>query len=275
MSSASFRNLLLQNKTFYVLSNIKPNTFEEIVKHIYTFSKWEFNGDLVDACCLLKSALDNDLEELAHSIIGKLLELPLEEVGLTSGTACFVYDVLRNTSSLDEGKLKDVVLSYICRNAKLILSLNSFLKLSLDGLLEVLGNDNLQVNSELDVFKAVVSWGMYTLTEAGKSFSPQNMQDVLRHPLQIVRFFFLSQFESEYYVQRMGFTTGNQGILPNDDEVDAGIKSSPVQPPGILSDKPGGSIVARAETPRKFSSSGSVRVCGDNLEPTMEDILRA
>ncbi|CAG7832999.1 unnamed protein product, partial [Allacma fusca] len=128
-----------------------------------------------------------------------------------------------NTSRLDEGKLKDVILSYICRNAKLILSLDSFLNLSLDGLLEILGNDHLQVNSELDVFKAVVSWG----------------------------------------------------IFPNDDEVDAGIEIIPVQPPGILSDKRAGSIDARAEAPWKFSNSESVRVCGDNLEPTIEDILRA
>ncbi|CAG7823171.1 unnamed protein product, partial [Allacma fusca] len=82
----------------------------------------------------------------------------------------------------------------------------------------VLGNDNLQVNSELDVFKAVVSWGMHTLTKLGKR---------------------------------------NQGILPNDDEADTGIKSSPVQPPGLLSDKRAGSVEAPAETPRKFANSES------------------
>ncbi|CAG7824778.1 unnamed protein product, partial [Allacma fusca] len=108
---------------------------------------------------------------------------------------------------------------YICRNAKLILSLNSFLKLSLDGLLEVLGNDNLQVNSELDVFKAIVSWG----------------------------------------------------FLPNDDEVDAGIKIIPVQPPGILSNELAGSIKAPAETSRKFAN----RFRRENFEPTMVDILQA
>ncbi|CAG7687871.1 unnamed protein product, partial [Allacma fusca] len=163
-----------------------------------------------------------------------------------------------NTSSLDEGKLKDVILSYICKNAKLVLILDSFLKLSLNGLLEVLGDDNLEVNSELDVFKAVVRWGMNSLSQNGKCVSPENLEEALKQPFEV----------------RMGFTTPRETITSSDNEVD-GESSFEMPPLGISSGQLPDSMEALARNRRACSNSERVQNGTDNLKPTMEDMLRA
>ncbi|CAG7719414.1 unnamed protein product, partial [Allacma fusca] len=259
-------------KNSYKLAGISPNIFQQIVKHVYTFSNWEFNGDLIDACSLLKASMDYDLEELTHSIHETISKLSPEEMGLSNDNACFVYDIIRHTESLDDGKLKDVILNYMCKNARSILTLDSFLSLSLEALLEYLGKDELDVETELSVFKAAVRWGMNSLSKNSMSFSPRNLRDILERPFECVRFTEMSKFELEHYVQRMGLLPAIQD--PSSSEVTDVKEVDGVNITRLFRNTEC-NHTGISEAPVNEYSKCSKLQSANKLEPTELDILRA
>ncbi|CAG7822140.1 unnamed protein product, partial [Allacma fusca] len=103
------------------------------------------------------------MDELLRIICKQISDLNFDRDRLIQNSnACFIFNVLRNTQCGEE-RLWEPVLSYICQNASAILKQNSFLELSTDSLVDILREDSLAVQSELEVFKLTMKWGMANL----------------------------------------------------------------------------------------------------------------
>ncbi|CAG7818675.1 unnamed protein product [Allacma fusca] len=89
---------------------------------------------------------------------------------------------------------------YILKNAASILRRDKFLELSSEELLDFLRADDLAVDSELDVYKALLRWGVHNLKKKSEQITTENMHLVLVTLFPVVRFYNMTKSEIRNYV---------------------------------------------------------------------------
>ncbi|CAG7716790.1 unnamed protein product [Allacma fusca] len=77
---------------------------------------------------------------------------------------------------------------------------DKFLELTSDVFLDFLSADDLVVDSELEVFKALLKWGVHNLKQQSKEITTVNMRNIMSSLIQAIRFPNMSKSEIINYV---------------------------------------------------------------------------
>ena len=129
------------------LKNLKAESFEKILKYIYT-GHIEINDktvfDYIESARILK--------------LDKLTKLCVEQASKLKLTSSNVIPVLTLAVDNNRSKLVDDCTTFIVSNASDVFKDPSFVKVPHSNLLTLLANDDLNI-TEIEVFQAVQKWG--------------------------------------------------------------------------------------------------------------------
>ncbi|CAG7826907.1 unnamed protein product [Allacma fusca] len=144
------------SNSIYKITDIAPKQFQCITQYLFGLYTWTFT-EMKEACFQIEAANRYELKGLNADLFKKLAKLVI------SGEATFDDDIACNAWILfkildDNGVLANSAREYILKNAVRILRGNTFLNLFPEDFLNILMDDELTVDSELDVYKAVLNY---------------------------------------------------------------------------------------------------------------------
>ncbi|CAG7718858.1 unnamed protein product, partial [Allacma fusca] len=189
VSSEPFCNILAETlckDPVWKIVDVASEQFECIVQYLFGNFTWKF-VTLEATCSQIEAANRYKLKGLSDELLDKMTEL------IKTGKEMFNDDVVCRAWSLftildTKMLLAESAQIYILKNADKILRGNKFLKMLSKDLLEILIADNLAVNCELDVYKAVLKWGVHSLKEQALQITTENMRTTLSSLMPAVRF---------------------------------------------------------------------------------------
>ncbi|KAL5285920.1 hypothetical protein ACFFRR_007538 [Megaselia abdita] len=172
MASAVFEDMFYgrnaANEKPIIINDLKADTFEDILHYIYT-DKWIVTT-FERACTLCHAAMKYMLPDLKTSCITYLQE------ELKPSNVCQGYEFAH---SIEATMLKKQCLELIRNKTKVILEEPNFYKISETTFLLILDQDYLDIDSEVDLYKALMKY--IELKEAGNETS----DDTVRHSLAV------------------------------------------------------------------------------------------
>ncbi|CAG7816225.1 unnamed protein product [Allacma fusca] len=180
------------------IGDVGARHFECIVHYLLGHFTWEFTT-MEDTCEQIQTANTYKLKGFNDELFERLARL------IISKTANFNNDVVCRAlglfSNLDQNDvLEKSARGYILKNAAIILRGDKFLELSSEDLLEFFISDDLAVDSELDVYKALLRWGVHNLKEKLEQITTENMQQSLVSLFPTLRFSNMSRSEIRNYI---------------------------------------------------------------------------
>ncbi|CAG7822162.1 unnamed protein product, partial [Allacma fusca] len=150
--------ILVQNGLNQI-TDVASKHFECIVQYLFGHFIWTFTT-MESACSQIEAANTYGLKALYDDLFEKLAQLVIKRLAVfNNGVACRAWVLFK---TLDKNNmLAETARDYILKNAAEILRGDTFLDLSKNDLLDILKDDNLAVESELDVYKALIRWGAH------------------------------------------------------------------------------------------------------------------
>ncbi|CAG7717841.1 unnamed protein product [Allacma fusca] len=210
ISSEEFQRILkLEEETLpgiILIPDVLPQQFEIIVQYICNSIPKELTfPNLLDPLGMLEAGRKFELEELQLNASTYYYKNICNGVmKFDAGTACVGFSV--KPSPIPEinrqiCNLRSAAKSFILRNGSFVLKTNSFSNLAQAKAAIILGNEQLVVESELEVFKALLRWGINNLKKEEKKCTSSNMYICLGDILvKLIRFNEMEPFEIQNYV---------------------------------------------------------------------------
>ncbi|CAH1783207.1 unnamed protein product [Owenia fusiformis] len=196
------------------IPDISRNVFLEIMRCIY-YGEVKLNPENVLE--VLYGAKKYQVLELA-----KLCKKYLDEK-MDIENVCILLDA---ALTFNEGSLKEKCLEKIADDTVDVLATDAFLEISKGALGHILDQDVLKVNSEVDVFQAVVRWAENACRTQNLEPSGQTMREMIGDPIFKLRLYPLTPEQLEKYIVPSGilhlqemsdlinsFSTGEYDIL--------------------------------------------------------------
>lgn len=145
-----------------IVINVKGDVLESVIKCCYTGQIDITNDNIEDLLSAASFFLFPHLQK-------KCTEY-LSGYGILDATNCIGIWVLASRYLFQD--LKDLVIPVICDNFLEVVECDEFNQLNRNELLEVLASDHLAVDSERDVFNALVKWIQFDV-DARQAFFPE------------------------------------------------------------------------------------------------------
>lgn len=160
-----------------IIEDISPTTMEQLLRYIYygkpDLENWK------EAIELLRAAHKYQVEPLVQRC-GRFLE---DVISLSN--VCYVYNEATTYTLVT---LKEKCLKLILDAGFVVLRSKTFETLSKESVMEIVTNSNLNVDSELIVFDALLRWAPMECCRTGKQVTETNILSVLEPFLQHVCF---------------------------------------------------------------------------------------
>ncbi|CAG7826728.1 unnamed protein product [Allacma fusca] len=144
----------------------------------------------------VKAARNFEIEELVDQIVDQVPELNSENTLIP-----IVCKILNERRSKKDIKVRGDVLNYIGSHAAELLQSEHFFSLSSESLTEILSKQKLPVSSPLELFKAILKWGVEGCKRELKPCNGSNLREKLNVFMKFINFFNMTHFEFESYVQ--------------------------------------------------------------------------
>ncbi|CAG7824303.1 unnamed protein product [Allacma fusca] len=197
-SSLWFSKFLEESIGICKIGHVNARHFECIVHYLLGHFTWEFTT-MEDTCEQIETANTYKLKGFNDELFERLVCLiTSKKANFNNDIVCRALGLFTNLDTNDV--LEKSARGYILKNAAIILRGDKFLELSSEDLLEFFISDDLAVDSELDVYKALLRWGVHNLKEKSELITTENMQQSLISLFPTVRISNMSRSEIRNYI---------------------------------------------------------------------------
>ncbi|CAG7818155.1 unnamed protein product, partial [Allacma fusca] len=131
--------------------------------------------------------------------------VPVGQASFNDDIACRAWLLFKTLDAKDV--LAKLAREYILKNAAQILRGDTFLDLLVEDFMVILRDDELVVNSEMDVYKAVLRWGVHNLKKLSKQIDSESMRWKCRN--YVLPLVLLSVEETEAMLECWNKSAGN------------------------------------------------------------------